>query len=414
VRKNRRHLAVSFLVILAACIVLPFLVSPWSPGPVSIPYPELRRRLAGEPIVRVLLGRRRTWALQVSGAVTVTDPADERRRVTRNTLHATVSATGGQLSLAGITAPVIRLQPDPDGALAVGGRRYRGGLLLRVERDGGLAAINWVRMEAYVAGVVGREMVPSWPPAALQAQAIASRTFALYQSKRRAAASYDVSAVQDQLYGGVAAETRRVWDAVHATRGQVLVYRHYIVPTFFHAVCGGRTSDVHTVFDLPTMPPLAGVACGYCAPANFPGVRVPSFKWRASAPVASVVRQLQKLAPQLQGLRSITVWRPDAAGRGRTVRIIDGSGRRFDVSAFQFRRDLRDARGRRLLKSTAFTSRVGRRDVTFSGRGWGHGAGMCAWGAAGMAKAGRPVGKILAHYYPGAKRVRAYGHEIHD
>src|SRR5690348_1287177 len=121
------------------------------------------------------------------------------------------------------------------------GRRYRG--RLNVIRDAaGLTLINRVPVESYLAGVIGGEMGPRRPEErqAMLAQAVVSRTFALRSRGRWEPQGFDAWAdVRDQVYAGVAGETPAAWEALRATRGEVVRYDGELVDAFFHSTCGG-------------------------------------------------------------------------------------------------------------------------------------------------------------------------------
>ena len=127
------------------------------------------------------------------------------------------------------------------GLLLLQGQPYRG--RLQLSRQGqGVQAVNHVSLESYLAGVVGSEMPASWPLAALRAQAVAARTYALAQ--RRPEAPFDLKAtVASQVYRGVVAETDSTREAVASTRGQVLMYDGTLINAVFHSSSGGSTEN---------------------------------------------------------------------------------------------------------------------------------------------------------------------------
>jgi stage II sporulation protein D len=128
-------------------------------------------------------------------------------------------------------------------------RRYRGGIRA-VPSGGRFDLVNVLSMEDYLRGVVPREMPASWgddAPAALAAQAIAARSYAL--STMTPTSTYDVYDDQrDQVYGGVDAEDPRTNRAVRRTRGTVLTYDGAVITAYFFSTSGGRTEDVQNVF----------------------------------------------------------------------------------------------------------------------------------------------------------------------
>jgi len=277
--------------------------------------------------------------------------------------------------------------PDGGAAIRIDGKAYRGAIrLLRAGQR--LAVINWIDAESYLLGVLGSEMPASWPAEALKAQAVAARTYALYYRQDRAGMAWDMtSTVEDQMYkGGVAPKSVRA--AVAGTRGQVLLHQGKLFPAFFHSTCGGRTEKPGLALDMPEFDFVGGVKCGFCKDA-------PRYRWRASLGEKEIVRRLAAAGisakPPIEDI-SVIVSKDKP---GRQVRVTSAEAT-VDVPIVEFRR----AVGRLEVMSGKFEClKIGDRFV-FTGRGLGHGAGMCQYGARGMARAKRSYAEILAHYYP--------------
>ena len=167
-----------------------------------------------------------------------------------------VDAAGTKLKLpAGdLTLPAsLKLQGKPlvspltfrpgKARVEVDGRPYRGSLT--VISDGTkLQVVNVVQLESYLEGVVGEEVSPTWPEAALEAQAIAARSYALSQLARADAASpFDLYADgRSQVYGGIDAESPAITDAVTATARRVVLYDGAVATTYFSSSSGGLTA----------------------------------------------------------------------------------------------------------------------------------------------------------------------------
>ncbi len=108
-------------------------------------------------------------------------------------------------------------------------------------------SVHQLALETYVRGVVSAEMPASWPLAALEAQAVASRTYAL--TAHAGGSRFDVYAdTRSQVYRGVAAQTPQTDAAIAATAGQVLTYEGRPAITYFFASSGGRTENVQNAF----------------------------------------------------------------------------------------------------------------------------------------------------------------------
>ncbi len=141
-----------------------------------------------------------------------------------------------------INSNKIVIKPELDGYISVKRKWYRG--FFKLENSGvGLIVINDVPIESYLQGVVPSEMPPSWEHEAHKAQAIAARSYALANLGKRAKFGYDLNDTpEDQAYGGASAETPQTNDAVSETNGIVLTYDGKIIPAYYSASAGGKTT----------------------------------------------------------------------------------------------------------------------------------------------------------------------------
>lgn len=301
------------------------------------------------------------------------------------------------------------------------GRRYRG--RLNVIRDpAGLTLMNRVPIESYLAGVIGGEMGPRRPDErqAMLAQAVVSRTFALKSRGRWESQGFDAWAdVRDQVYVGVAGETGPVWEALRATRGEVVRYHGALVEAYFHSTCGSSTAGVEEAFRTaqgrPYLRPVSDASGGghyYCELS-------PRFRWREEWDGARLRAILSRTLPSvmnvegggLQPITDIAVTRTTPSGRVGELRIEFARGD-VRVSGSDVRAVLRPQPDQ-LLGSTAFQLSVTRDGGQVSrlvavGTGWGHGVGFCQWGAVGRARAGQDYRKIVTTYFPGTDVERFY------
>jgi len=305
--------------------------------------------------------------------------------------------------------------------VTVDGKPYRG-VIDVFTRDGAVTAVNRVPLEAYLQGVVTAEMGHRAPNEreALAAQAVASRTYALKNRGRFAADGFDLQAsVTDQAYLGVAGETPEGIAAVRETTGEVLTYRGKLIDAFFHSTCGYSTAAPEEVFrtvrSTPYLRPVSDAKPGggyYCDIS-------PHFRWTVTWDGDTLLDILRKTVPavlgipasQLTGLSDVYVRRRGPSGRATEVRIKVQSGE-IPVSGADLRQVFLTPDGRP-LGSTAvtFTARqVGGHlaALVADGVGWGHGVGMCQWGAVGRARAGQDYRTILTTYFPGTSIARWY------
>jgi stage II sporulation protein D len=293
------------------------------------------------------------------------------------------------------------------------GKRYRGQLLITAT-DSGLLVVNKVPLESYLRGVVPLEIGnrTAAEHAAVEAQAVAARSYSYLHLFPTHA--YDmVSTVQDQVYGGVDAEKPVSDAAVAATDGMVVMYAGKVINTPYHSTCGGSTAAVHEVWykepDQPYLRPVSdkipGTESYYCDPS-------PKFRWTSSFTTESLRSVLEKYlsaytnAPKGSLGRITGVYEEGRteSDRVRSLRIVTDRGT-YSVRGNDIRFVLRSPDGT-ILNSTYFTAEatVSGGEVsglTLRGGGYGHGIGMCQWGAIGRARAGQDYRTILSTYYPG-------------
>jgi stage II sporulation protein D len=285
----------------------------------------------------------------------------------------------------------IRIQPQKSPAIYLNGRKFRGAVDIIRQPDNTLLAVNHLDVEEYVQGVLYHEVAPWWPMQALKAQAIISRTFALYQAKVNGHKDYDlVSTVFSQVYGGRTSERGRTSKAVRLTKDEVLTYKNRIFPTFYHATCAGRTEDAANLWKI-NIAPLKGRECQFCR-------RSPHFKWKASLPFKNIEKALKGSGFKVEKIASIRIVDKNASGRVTDLEITSGLGRlKIDANRFRL------AQGANIIRSTNFNLLIKKKKAYFTGSGWGHGVGMCQWGAFFMSRKRYNAGQILDFYYPGAR-----------
>ena len=166
-------------------------------------------RVEHVPNVRVLLGSRSSDATVTSIANMVVLNSSNGQASTIGANRGTsVGIRGGKIAVNGKAIDsVVTLKPaNSDAPFLFEGKGYRGGLTLRAN-NGTMMVINSVPLEDYLYGVVPQEVVPSWPAAALEAQAVAARTYALHTMEENKGKFYDISTSTDhQVYNGVSGE----------------------------------------------------------------------------------------------------------------------------------------------------------------------------------------------------------------
>jgi stage II sporulation protein D len=301
---------------------------------------------------------------------------------------------GHQVGINNLQSAQFCIQPNEGGFVFIGEKWYRGSTCVMHTGDG-LTAVNYVDLEQYLYSVVGSEMPDGWSLEALKAQAVAARSYVLYQRQNSANAIFDVGDTTAwQVYGGVVEETASTRAAVDATRDQVLIYgQQGIIDAVFHACAGGYTENVEDVWSSP-LPYLRAV--------RSPDENITECQWTQTFTA-------QELSQKLGYAGTISRIVPRFDDRHRIASLsIEGSTGSVTMSG----RDVRRALG---VRSTLFTLEPVRGRVAAAGnlpaspssfqligRGNGHGIGMSQWGAKVFADQGYNYAQILAHYYTGA------------
>jgi stage II sporulation protein D len=369
----------------------------------------------------LLLDDARACLLKASSSFAVLEPQTKTAVAyfDRLTVPAIVEVFGGRIVIAGqpFTGSELIILPEEPHIFNLDGNDYRGKLKLILNPDGNsFDAINLVPLEPYLAGVVGAEMPDYWEPAALEAQAIAARTYCLYIKKRFGRnRNWDLTKTQaNQVYLGVKAESSQVWDAVYKTYGQALVCNQTdgsegLFPAYYSSTCGGHTENSEYVFG-DSFPTLVGVTCPYCKDVAKPNF----FFWpMAQFDKVSVTAKLLQRYPKLKQLSEIINIVPAKQSnygefsRLTLVKLLGST----DKSDFLRAEDLRlaiDPTGHNLKSTICQIVNMGDKWAFLSGRGYGHGVGMCQCGAQALARGGKTAKQILLYYYPSSRIVGVY------
>ena len=332
---------------------------------------------------RIAIGLEGHWVMRGSQGALLRDGIDFQGELQ-------LAPDGAHLGSWHVRAPSFTLTTDGDAGLRLGSRHYRGTLLVTLENsDSGLpTALQCdllLPLEDYVLGVLCGEMATSTPNAgeALQAQAIAARTYALWKLSQRGGTLVDTTS--DQRFESVDFETSAAREAVLATKGLVLAWEEELLPAWYHAASPAKASG----FSKQNMPPLRGASDHGCTEPT---------SWRRVIPAT----RLDEFAHEQSlgtWVRRIAFQNRDAGGRILSARI-DGDG-----EAKQFAGEfLRATFG---LPSSLWESMRVQPDgsLVIRGRGRGHGVGLCQEGAMRRAISGATVQQLLGHYYPGAATI---------
>ena len=312
-----------------------------------------------------------------------------------------------QLTALGSTWPgVIRLVPQPDDA------------------NEPVDVVHDVPMEEYLPGVIAKELFNGWGVSTHRAQAVAARSWALCEMEMwRTRRHFDaVAGEQGQAWIGATAHKRSL-DAVAATRGQVLVFASRVVPAYYSSCCGGARAAARDAISTSIVNDIAPLAVSGSDGRDCCSWS-PTYRWQLVFDAATVARTLPAWARaegyaslfKVEGIRRVDISERNKAGRPVVFTITDAKGAPFQVLAERLRwalnadprdpQNLRPAKER--VKSAFFEPFLKGNELVLSGRGHGHGVGMCQYGAEAMSKKGAKMDAILSRYYPAATIVKSY------
>ena len=305
-----------------------------------------------------------------------------------------VKDTGIQIGNGYYKASHLRITPYYDASIYVDGLRLRGRVDIVRNKKDLLTAINVISLEKYIKGVLYREISDRWPLEAIKAQAVAARTYAVYIKERNKDQSYDLrSDIYSQVYGGKNAERYRTSLAVDRTKGLILEYDGKVLPAYYHATCAGKTENVQELWSGDIVP-LRGVSCGFCR-------KSPHYFWKRNIQLKDIQDKLNEKGYDLWLIEEIQVVDRNESGRITALKIITRDKKEAIISG----KDFRQIVGPNLIKSNNYVIDMQGYYVDFLGKGWGHGVGLCQWGANFMARDSYRFDKILEYYYPGTKMV---------
>ena len=267
-------------------------------------------------------------------------------------------------------------------------------------------AVNVVDVEEYLRGVVPYEIgkLDSSRFSALESQAIAARTYAYKHFGSRESMGFDVYAdTKDQVYMGLRSATPLTDSAVKSTAGIVMTYNGEFIIAYYHSTCGGMSETLATWErpDLPYLksaPDLREDGTPWCNESSYS-------KWErkfSDKELESLIKKNGKEAkakvPDFKKIKNIVVKDTLNSGRILTLAVETDKGK-FEVRGDKVRWLFK--KGGTILPSSFFRIEHKKGEWTVSGKGFGHGVGMCQMGVRARSAAGQDFKTILTHYYPG-------------
>ena len=341
-----------------------------------------------------------------------------------------VAFKNGAIYVSGASSnvPVQFKTNNGQGMITLGSHAYRGSLeFVKLPTRWGMTIVNELPLEQYLYGVVGKEMSPGWATEALKAQAVAARTYAMSHRGYFRSRGFDMTDdTYSQTYGGVAAESPSVTQAVDATRGEIITYNGKAIDALYSTTAGGWTEHSENVWG-DVSPYLRGV--------SDPSDKMPGYRWQVSTTLEAMAQRLEDASKGVGKIYAVIITplakRPmnvadrGISGRVKSMTFVGSQGRRVVTgNAFQQIYGLRstlfdfyqgtvpaniDAYKPNRGNTLTFKAGV---PVVIAGYGWGHGLGMSQWGAYQMAEENKGKANfyrtILMHYYSNTRIEKLY------
>lgn len=351
-------------------------------------------------LIRIALGRGLPQA-EVQGADTVyLSDQDHSAAIVPGQCWKLLPASGGlaiQTSQGQTLGPIrgfVRIYSRSP--FFINQREFSGPAEIRQAAGNSLLLVLETELEKYLLGVVSAEMGSGRQELeALKAQAVASRSYAITRIGASPEAGYDIEAgVQHQAYNSGGNVPPLIRKAVEETRGQVLTCDGKVIAANFHSTCGGHTampSEVWQAID-ERFPFLRSVKDDYCKIS-------PRYSWQDTVTAREMLDRLFPGQPQAR-IRNAEILERSRSGRVLALKVSAVCG-----DTVLYKDKIRFGLSASPVLSTRFELKVQRDEegfvasMTLEGSGYGHGVGLCQWGAIGMAREGKSYNNILRHYY---------------
>ena len=328
--------------------------------------------------------------------------------------------------------------------------RFAGRLYFQPNAYGNYTLVNETPIETYLRGVVPYEIGPKAPAAAVQAQSIIARTYALRNLRRFKTDNYELCATtQCQVYRGLDASTPFVDQAISATTGQVLTYNNELIDALYSSQTGGVTAQFEDVWEgqprayltsridaVPnqvwdlTAKPLSdennfrqfiGLSKG------FNEETWGYFRWKQESPIKQINQNLRSFLKASKhpladfgSVQNIVVTQRSRGGRVQQLTVMTDQGdielqkdeilRAFEAPnslLFYVQPQSVPVTQKPATETTSSTSIAATKQVlkgfTFTGGGLGHAVGLSQAGSYRLSDIGYSAPQILEFYYPGTQ-----------
>ena len=335
-----------------------------------------------------------------------------------------------------------------NGEVNIDGSVYRGGVEFIIDANGKLTVINFVNINDYIAGVVGKEMSPSWHIEALKAQAVCARSYTITTWNKHASLGFNLCGTQDcQAYQGISGESESTIRAAQETKDQVLMYGSSVAEALYSSSCGGSTAYAKYVWG-NDVPYLQAKADPYESLTDNPRA-----SWTTTLTKEKIKEKLASSEIDIGDITDMKVTGADEFGRTYEVTIYGTNGTyvlkndrtrsyfglysqkytitpsggtapkpeplyaigsrgvgKLSIYTIKGSKSVQTLVDNFYMKSSTATALHAPVDemtdfdsFVINGAGWGHGIGMSQYGAKGMAEQGHTYEDILTFYYQGVE-----------
>ena len=346
-------------------------------------------------IVRVVIANTSSIELKINYPFELVDETSGKVVLRKRSFNKKILCSSGIIHIGkNIYPKKLFFRMKKNKLFSINGRLFRGDLKL-LERNNKILAINSLPLEDYLKSVIPSEISSKWEYEALKAQSIAARTFTYYHMLTNKDKPFDIY-LNLQQYKGIASENPRTSWAVDVTFGQCSFFNSKIFPAYFHAVCGGYTEKANYVWETSVGLPHP-VRCTFCSNSHY-------FAWKQIFTKNAILKKFRNSGYKWDDISYISSGKKAPFyPRTRTV-IIKSNAKTTEITANKFRQIL----GYNKIRSSIFSIKKKNTNYEFTGRGWGHGVGLCQYGAKTLAEQGKNAEFILNYYYPSTTIKRVY------
>ena len=314
--------------------------------------------------------------------------------------------------------PIILEPMAPESRVIYHDSEYTGAFYFQAASEQSVHLINKIQVEEYLKGVVPAEIPTNNYEnfEAMKAQAICARTYVMDRLEKNKKLTYDVkSTVADQVFAGYSRQSRYGNQAVDDTKGVILIFNGQPATVFYHSTCGGQLEAAENIWPEINPPYLQG---GPDAVSDFYSCSTsPYFRWLETRTIDELDSQFYKnynhgflhqtVSDTMQLNFNLQIMKRDSKARVTEIKI-NYADTSVTLNGYEIRRFFSDKDGKYLPSNLFYMTQSNDSTLVLHGGGYGHGVGMCQFGALNMAKRGFQHYHILSKYFPGTKLIRKY------